>query len=511
MRGVRIVRAGVGVLLALAVVLMAGCGGGGGGGTGGGNEPGVGSTVEVGTPRTVQVTTAANQVVADGASGLTFVFPTAGAHQLTIAPLVQAPVRPFTGGRGVQITRSTDFPLTLRFPVSSGGTWTVIYYAPAIGCYDGGNRPDRDWQNIPIRTPAAGFASFDLPPAGGDPVTLYYANVPPWACAPGFEAEFQRTRTALLSCSADVNATLRNVAVPLSYRAAGQLAYYQRTTAYGPNLYFPADAELDAITHGACHYLTHMLMTDGQWDQLQSSAPRSHGWGVLGSRNASLAEDYAYYLQYVTGRQSPGRDVTDVQALVAPTTPRAKDVPSLEGFAAVLLYHLRSTDTGVWTVRVPSFAQTDEFVPNIGATAGDVAMLLHQGATNLNELLGYLESFAQAHQYSAEALEAIVERLGWSYSCQAKLVSSTVHTAVNVQVVKVVPTATPLTMQFTTPVLRVTPSSSGTSFTLPRVFPGSFEVRVWKDGQSPTAFTRSVDRNLPTTTTPNLGNLNFNG
>jgi len=137
-----------------------------------------------------------------------------------------------------------------------------------------------------------------------------------------------------------------------------------------------------------------------------------------------------------------------------------------------------------------------------------VALLLTQGATTFNQLWDVLETFvtAKGYPHPSEALEALVERLGWSYSATCRITTTvpTTHTDIAVSTIKQVRLPNGSAMSFETP--RIV-TRTNEQFTLPRVFPGAslLHVYVLNGPVIGPNLPIEVQRDAPTTTTIDFG------
>jgi hypothetical protein len=466
------------------LLLLGGCGSGGGGDT----APAVPILITTGAARTHAVAVAANGVVTDPASGLTCVFPAGAAGTLTLAPITAAPARSLAGGQGYQLRFTQHVPMSLRFPIPAAGEQLGYILTDAGGCYDDIARPGQEWQAVPARIPGDGFVYFDLPQSAiertrrstaAEMIDNFWSltvNPPPNAATlTTYVTEARRALVAALPAAAQTSIIARQIAQPLTiYFRDPQLGSYYYFTSLGANLYLRTDIDIATAYHETAHYMTHLLMSDAQWRVLQGNAPQVHGLGDVFTRTAAIPDDYAYFLQWVMGQ--PCMNPLDASTLITPAVHPVKvDMPAVEGYVATLLGHLTFT-----TTPQRDFAKVMSAVPTVGATPGEVATLISNGAPSLNALYPRLVEFVTARGYPLWAVAVLAERCGWSYHGSGTVLDGG-KPAVGATVQPVISYVLKggINSSFTTPAATV---GADGRYTLPRAFFGDFTLRVTYNG-----------------------------
>jgi hypothetical protein len=493
------------------VILLAGCGGGSG--TNATPTPPPTKPVTTGAAYTVPVAAAVNGTVTDSVSGLTFQFPSGGAGTLTLAPITSAPARPQAGGAGYTIAFSQNVPVTLRLPAPATGERLVYGLQPATGCYDDVARPAYDWHALPARmaTPDDGYLYFDLISgakgrAGArdtvtDVVDTFWSQTvdPPANAATlsQYVIEAQRALISAMPTSVQSAVLARELEHPsrIYWRDPALGSYYFYTRAFGANLYLRTDIDRITAVHEAAHYMTHILMTDAQWGELQNNAPQVHGIGDVFTRTSAIPDDYAYYLQWVMGYQT--ENVVNASTIItSAVAPSVVDMPSVEGYAAMLLGYL--TVKPVTPVQsYVDFTKTVSPMPIFGLTPGEAAMAIRSGALHFNALYPEIEKLITSRGYPASALAVVAERTGWSYNGTGKvLCNGQPAVGANVQTV-ISYVKDGLTRTYFTPAV---PTDDTGQYTLKRMFFGNTLLRISYLGHT-FDIPYPVDRAKPTNAT----------
>ncbi len=408
-----------------------------------------------GAPHNLAITANANDAVADTVSGITFILPQGGSGTLTITPIATAPNLPRATGTGFRMEGMDNTPITLRFPKPvDGKELTVHAYLPAIGAYDGAPRPAMDWYlTLPTSTddnyiyyaltrPAsvAGIkrqllSSGNKRTATATPEIYYPSISDPVLKRPIIEQKINDYINAMVNKlpaegRAFVNLHRKNRPYSLDVQWNPKYNYYcfDGNTA---TLAFKPDIPDMIIAHEVGHYITHMLMSDAQYLNLQCITPETHEVGQLFSRASGINDDYAYYLTWMIDVEASG--ITGAMAPDPVSTfyimlkgPKAADAPGREGFAAILMSWL--TDKAISPMT--DFDKTKSNIPLIKATPGEVAWVINSGAATINDLWTALQGIIGTNKkWSGTALGVVAERVGWSFTGRGKVTVNNMPTA----------------------------------------------------------------------------------
>jgi hypothetical protein len=390
-----------------------------------------------GTPHTLSIAAANGGTVAENTVGGTLIFPQGGNGTLTVTPITNGPDLPRRSGQGFRLQGLGETPITLKLPAPAAGKELTLHiYAPAQGCYDGGPRPTMAWILLKPTSQTDTFVYYTLPrtivaaaeAARGRQIAnndLFFRSVgDPPANANLIRSDVTLAIVAMLGSLPDadydrVNANIQAHPLLLDWRDNTLCTYSFPFGWYvgsgGPStLNLRDDLKIGdmVIYHEVGHYMTHMVMTNDQWWSLQKSAPsKEHTPGEVYTRDSVLIEDYAYYMQFMAEK---------LDGLMTPPTglankwlpPSTEDWPSREGYAAVLMSCL--TDRA--KANMVDWANKKSTIPLVGATPGEVAMLLRECPFSLNALLPRLQALALAKGKTAEEFAVVAERTGWSYT-----------------------------------------------------------------------------------------------
>lgn len=472
----------------------------------------------------------------DPVSGVTLLFAEGGQGELVTAEILDAPQRPFAGGRGWYIDYKGPGAVRARLPVAEGEEPGLYAHGVHPGAIDDGLDAHSRW------VPVAGDSldapvEFELPLADGDggslaplkPILLSAAAPSRGTDHRGFEyfwinrltpeATDASRRTAVRAeRMASVGHWLEALPEPLRTRAQqeidGRLALRQfddgnyyigftRRPALGnsttPMIGLQLNADATTVAHEVGHYMTHVLAGDEAYLTIENLAPdENHGLGVIHAGRTTVTEDYAYFSEFfLTGAVGSG-DPTLPRTVLHGVDPAADDLPSAEGFGAVLLASLvRSKPTTIGLV-----SKVDEPVPVVGASFGEVLALYAAGASTIDALREEVERFLGSRGESGK-LPAMAERLGWTYRVRGRLID---EMGLPLSGAKIDAVSRVGSTEYGMGANNQARSDSDGYFQLARAFPGSALLTVEAAGQT-TELPVTVAWGEPTNKVVNLGDL----
>lgn len=254
------------------------------------------------------------------------------------------------------------------------------------------------------------------------------------------------------------------------------------------------------IAHEVGHYMTHVFFGDDAFEAFSDGQLiRDHDIGYVHPRRDML-EEYAMYVDYfINDRISGGADVTEPIPLLQ-RSPRVEDFPKVEGYATALMARM--------TTETDSIVDLDalkEDIPVIAASFNDVfGILYEQKPTTVDELRSDLADYLAGRQI-ADRLPVIMERTGWSYNGQGKVVDKDGKGVGGAKVQSVYRVSSENGREYLAPVVPVVTANDG-SFTLPRIFPATGSIRVKLD-QAEQDFPFPVDPDDHTNESKKIGTL----
>lgn len=180
------------------------------------------------------------------------------------------------------------------------------------------------------------------------------------------------------------------------------------------------DADNANIAHETGHYFHHLLAGDDVFKAIFSTVPGSHALGEIHEGRKTIAEDYAYFIEFLLTNSVKGSNLYHLQGELGAINlrPDKVDYPSIEGFGAALLASLIRKDTKTNDVYNPIYKLE---VPVIGANEGDVLSLFYMGAKDINELRNDVETYLTGIG-EEDKFPVILQRLGWQYIGTVKIV-----------------------------------------------------------------------------------------
>lgn len=483
----------------------------------------------IGTKTATTVSSSSYKEVVEPVSGYTFVFPSGGSGTLNVAPITTAPDRPVAGGVGFNIEYSGSESMKVKIPTSAGDQ--LLGYGMANGSIDDGLSATNRWIAIAGDDSQSGYRLFDLGTPGVSASATKNSVIRRNTTAPrntykGYSQYWitqlsptdNAKRVAIgLQAALDVENWL-NVLPPSLQTAAraatsGRLRYREyydgnyyigftrrllgNTTT--PMLGLKLDTDAQIIAHEVGHYMNHVLVGDALYLALEDTAPdENHGIGVAYPGRTTILEDYAYFSQYFLTGSIGSADPTNPRTVLGAMNPATVDIPSVEGFASILLASLNRSNASI----VGLVSKAAENVPVAGVSFGDIASIIARGAPNINVLRSYIEEYLTAKEQDGK-LPAIVERIGWTYGATGTVLDASGKPLAGASVEAISKDGSTV---YTMPSANKQTSASDGTFTLPRVFPGKSFIRVTL-GTDVFDVPITVDWDKPTTERIALGNL----
>jgi hypothetical protein len=474
--------------------------------------------VATGPARTYAISSGVATAITDTVTGWRLMFPSGGSGTLSVARVVGGPSLPDPGAIRATVSYSGAERVELAVVRPAGGDVDALFYGTVPDVLTSGPDSVRWWGVPPVAErgdtvvfllrPATSSArraavSASIPAAQSTtPRVQAYATVVQ-APGPGLTRRAQfRAGTVqtidwwianLQSSHADrLRAAVDANPYAVGFASSGEAYYwYSLFTGWTPTLhYISSRSDVEHQTrHETTHYVTHMLVGTARYNALVASAPPSgHEPGriAVGFRG-SLIEEYSHFAEFLMTGALDGYDLrslsgtNNVRDLMDPRGPDGIDFPSLEGFGAAMLAAL--TRTGSDTLVFDHFAAGSRTrSPALGVGTSALLGTLAGGPRTPNELREALVPLAG----SAEALAAVLEPIGWSYNGMGRLLDPSgnpITGAVLASLVKVGTTEYALT--------RSTPTGTDGRFWLPRIYPGTSTLRMYRPAQN--GGTDSVD------------------
>lgn len=381
----------------------------------------------------------------DSLTGLTFRFPRGATGTLTTGTLAEAPDRPWDAGRGFYVTLDGAEPLELLLPHDSTGYEFLLGYGTPHGSHQEG-RAERWYALPPDDTLDAGDQSrllFALA-TSSEPGTDCEGGRHYWLCefATGSEVAQEledaiAEATELLAIWQDsLAATFAGVTgartpaeLPAMYFPDG--SYYRGfrrscdsdQIAAAPRIGLQAGATRGEIAHQIGHYLTHLLVGDEAYREIETHLPAVHGIGEFSADRAALTEDYAHFFAHIlTGMIEGAADPAAPQSFFpggAPS-PRDVDLPALDGFGTLLLHVLQRTDSTIVNVRGDTVR-----VPIVGLARDEIIReLIAPGLWSMDDFRDLVAGYLAASGRE-ECLAPLAAAVGWLPSGWGQVVGRT--------------------------------------------------------------------------------------
>lgn len=496
-----------------------------------------------GPPRSWAVSVAAGGGVADTVTGLRFVFPAGGQGTLEIARVQPMANEPATG-----LTRFTArFTGTQTIEVAvplGGGDLAAYFLGEMSGVATSGPAGPR-WWALPVErvrndtafvvlrsastVPLRGLVS--AAPRGlwstaiaTPPTVQVYATAPLPPTSPtatvrrNYRAAVEQLIdwwSTTLSSAPGARLTAAVTADPWNFStgASGD-AYYAKgwfTTYNLPWLYYNTNRDLVvSARHEGSHYVTHMLLGDPRYRELEAFVPGSgHDLGLVahGFRN-SLIEEYSHIANFLMSGALDNHDLRSLSPVnnfrhLMGRQPNKVDFPSLEGFGAGMLAAL--TRSGGDTLVYDFFAEGSRSrAPARGLTNRQILDVMATGPGTPMELRDALVPVAGGEA----TLAAVVEPLGWSYQGFGRIVNEMGVPIPEAVVASVVRAADGKSYR----TVGSTPAGTTGRIWLPRLYPGTSTLRVYlpKSGggiDSSDVTTVTVPWSTPTTDSVDLKDI----
>lgn len=232
------------------------------------------------------------------------------------------------------------------------------------------------------------------------------------------------------------------------------------------------------IAHECGHYLTHLMVGDDVFAQLEGQRQLSHDFAKVNPGRPML-EEYAQFADYfkngnVGARHQVEEPVHAMRKATPGLDPANVDWPALEGYATCLLARLMSTSG-----TIHGLSGSAEDIPAIGLSAEGAFGILGNGQPRLVDDLRVEVQLALAGR--ADALPAILERTGWSYHGTGRVIDDQGRRISGALVQNVCKVPSEGGREYLAPLTPVTTDDRG-NYTIPRMFPGTTHLRVTVNG-----------------------------
>lgn len=258
------------------------------------------------------------------------------------------------------------------------------------------------------------------------------------------------------------------------------------------------------IAHECGHYLTHLMVGDDVFTQLEAQRQQSHDF-ALPNPGRPMLEEYAQFADFfkngnVGGKHQVEDPVRALRKAKPGLDPAIVDWPSLEGYAAGLLARLMSSSGSV-----QGLSGSAEDIPVYGLGAADVFEFLGDGRPVTVDDLRYV--IMNARQSRADALPVVLERTGWTYGLTGVIKDAQGKKIAGALVQGVCTVASEGGREYKTPPTPVTTDAAGV-YTLPRAFPETGSIRVTVNSVSQD-FPAYVAASTPTNVKAHMPDLTF--
>jgi len=443
-----------------------------------------------GPTRTLSIPSGDNATVNDPETGLTFLFPNGGSGSFAIASIQSGPEAPGPG-QGFWLDYKGQTPVQLMVKADNEESVAAFGYGILLGA----DLPAQErWLTLPFLENKNGLSIYALPLPGATETTTLRRNLlsvgsaaapfgpgGPWPAqaAPNKRLTFNHYWITNLPPTQNRAKVLRTVeetiklflaALPPASRARAEAVIRQPdgplNLLYGYNRIFThetgnyyastggrdngsrlsiqetlVDTDMQArIAHELGHYFSHVLMGTPGYTTLETQADLpgydNHGMGTPWRDRALFLDEPAYFSEWAfQSGQGGGMSPENPRSLLGKLDPLTTDLPSVEGFGALLLASLNRERAMVtnWT------KGNVQEAPVINAPIGEIWAILEGGPTNIDQLYDQVEQYLVSTGHP-DALPVIAQRIGWSYAIKGKVVDQN-HNAVpgaSVENVKIV-------------------------------------------------------------------------
>jgi hypothetical protein len=470
----------------------------------------------IGPETSVVIDVGAGGQVSDLVSGGVFVFPEGGSGILETAEITGGPTAPYDGD-GVYIAYDTDEPITLRLPKNSGDEIMVLGWGTPSGSLD---LPEDGecWISLPRVDLGDVYEFTIIPPFDLGDKRSSRRGYTHHHIARLSASSPTATRLAAIRTQTAVDVTTYKNMLPEPLRStisarisANPLTYYADQNYYigftrrflignstTPMIGLIETATANDISHEVGHYMHHMLVGDASYLNIEDSVPDNHGLGdIIGNRRC-IAEDVAYFSQFLLTSSVGAADPTEPSQLYRRIYPEAVDAPSAEGMGLCLLACLMNTDLTIGDLNNGTDRRA---VPTIGLSAGDVLSLISAGATNINQLRATIDTYLTGIS-KADRLPVLLERIGWRHQAKMRLVDTNGDPIKNTFVRKFAKVGSDEFAPFTSTTL----TDDEGKISVTNVFPGKTTLRMELLGDSLDVVI-DVDPALPTNQIVDLGDV----
>lgn len=274
-----------------------------------------------------------------------------------------------------------------------------------------------------------------------------------------------------------------------------------------PTFLFGSLAEQRTVVHETGHYISHVLGGDTVMQILKEQALGEHGVGNFHAGRPML-EEYAYFTEYTILKEIGGVKKLDMSILSL--SPASKDTPSIEGYAVRLLALMLKDNSAELLSKDSSLSGEDEDIPMINASLQDIWKILAETPVTVDELYTKIYNYL-SEKGEIEKLPPFLERTGWSYNGEGKVVDSQGNGISGVMVQSVAKVSSNgISREYKAPLKPVFTDKDG-KFIFDRIFPGNSVIRVKKSETSEEYmdFPLKTDIKKATNVKIDLGKLNF--
>ena len=398
-------------------------------------------------------------IVDDSTTGLVLSVPGGQNGELKIARLKSAPPAPYPG-LGVVIDRDSLEGVSLVIPASRlapGDLPLVFVHGVMQGAFDDAIGYARRWVGLPREDLPDGGFRFHLPEesAGGTLQGRHLKTTGFERALPSAPRHFwvskidasmpeaqQHTHIRLQVATyvgdlmEELNVTLRTITEARRLERLLTIGYggnyycgFNKLRAWGlgrramPTLHITSPAETQSLAHETGHYITHLLVGDEAYDTLEKAGGSlfagNHGIrDPIGREN--LLEDYAYLIESFLIETGGNYDLTSPYSVFTGLSPRDRDFPGLEGFAACMMAGLRQS-----AVSMRNRHGIFEPIHPMNVTWGRILAVLAEGSLSVDALREQLER--ALNPVERQAFQVILQRMGWNYRIQGRLIDADGH------------------------------------------------------------------------------------
>lgn len=407
---------------------------------------------EIGETSTYDISGSGELTIQDPTTGYSFLFPDGGSGILELGKITSGPEATLDGEM-IYVDYDGSENIQIIIPDSESKYEMVLGYGTATGCLDDSIDSDSRWISVARANSIEGNILFDLPM----PFEKYlkdsqrsshlgFSHYLVTSIPPGTSDESKllaiRTQAGIL-----IQHYLDSLPAAIQAAATAEVAGRLSPTYYADGNYYIGftrriigntttpmiglvpTATPNNIAHEIGHYMSHVLVGDVIYLQIEDLAPDDpHGLRDLHKERKTITEDIAYFSEYFfTGRVGQSWDPTEPRAIFGGANPITTDFPSFEGFGCALLANLQRTSSTI--IDVVSVKKTN--IPVVAASFKDIFGIIALGATNINQLRANVQTYL-AGKSQADKLPVILHRIGWRYSCNARIVDQDGNPMANV-------------------------------------------------------------------------------